>query len=155
STPVFILSSPRTGSSLLGDLCASHPELDDRGEVLNQRIARGLYHRSTGSAAVVRHIRQHLAISSARCAVIKLHFNHLQHRRTSIMDLIQAFPDAVWIVLYRRSLIDQYISLKLAVSTRTFKDTIRRDELVWVDEKEWMSFACNEKSKVRSAVSLL
>lgn len=153
ATPIFILSSPRTGSSLLGKLLSSHSEIEDLGEVLNQRIARGLNHRACGRSPVIRHIKQHLAYSRSKYAVVKLHFNHLQRRNVQLKDLFPEFPHATWILLYRNNLIEQFVSLKLATHTRVFTDRRRTDETIELNIQEWKLFVQQEQDLIASTCS--
>jgi hypothetical protein len=118
--PIIVLSAPRTGSSLLSSLLSQHPGIYDCGEVLNQRVARGLYHRRFGPKAVVNHIRRSIRACGSNCALVKLHFNHLADRAVPLTTILESFPQASYILLYRQSILEQYCSQVLASRTRNF-----------------------------------
>jgi len=50
----------------------------------------------------------------------KILLEQLAPHRLRVTDLVRSFPDARWIVLYRRSLTSQYVSLKRAQGSGNF-----------------------------------
>lgn len=122
---------------ILGD-CAN---VADCGEILNQRIARGLGHRRLGAPAVVSFVNLNLETTAHPFAVIKLHFNHLARRGVSLDAFLERFPSGLYVLLYREDLLQQYCSWKLASNTRQFYAKIRdAGQRVHVDLCEWEHF---------------
>ena len=115
--PVFILSTRRTGSNLLLDLLNSMPEASFAGEILNHRMAYGLRKNHVSKSAVLRHVRHSINACPKKICGAKLIKTHLENHRLSPEDLLEIYPHARFIILYRRSLIEQFVSLKIAQRT--------------------------------------
>jgi LPS sulfotransferase NodH len=139
--PIFIISFPRTGSSLLMERIASYDGVGDCGEVLNQRAGRGLNHRKIGRDAVVGHIHRALVMCRSNFGAVKIHFNHLDKRRVSLAELLASFPDALYVFLYRTNILEQYCSQLLASRTRRFHSAVRSQiDILNIDLAEWSQY---------------
>lgn len=119
--PVFVLSQPRTGSSLLMSYLRSIPDADFASEVLNPHKLFGLRVKLTSKRAVIRHLAHSMNHCRGRLCGGKIHLQHLAQRGMSLADVDRAFPTARYLVLYRRSLLEQFVSLKLSEATRSWK----------------------------------
>jgi len=111
----FMLSTPRTGSHMLVDYLNSIPGVSFSGEVLQPLMPEGL--PLGPPAAALRHIAYSLNNCRQTVCGVKLHGEHLAAHGLRVDDLRRHFPLARYIVLYRRSLADQYLSLLIAMST--------------------------------------
>lgn len=139
--PLFIISFPRAGSSLLMERIVSCEGLGDCGEVLNQRTGRGLNHSKIGRDAVVKHVQRSLVMCRSDFGAVKIHFNHLHKRNVSLSELLAAFPDALYVFLYRANILEQYCSLLLASQTRQFHSAVRGSrDVVNVDLEKWNQY---------------
>ena len=156
-TPIFLFSPPRTGSSLLSAYTNQHPDLHDCGEVLNQRIARGLSHRKFGAKPAIRHIKKTMLATDKPYCLMKLHFNHLKDRKTPLQDLLESFPNAKIVVLLRQSILEQYCSQVIATETRNFTNTKNNNSpLVFnLDFAKWESYRASQVKAYRDALSVL
>lgn len=117
-SPVFIICSRRTGSNLLLSYLNSSPLVSFAGEILNWDMYYGLRRKFISKRAVLRHIRHSIndcqkTICGAKLLKLRLEVHHL-----TIADLQTIFPEAKFIILYRKSLFDQYISLQIAETTK-------------------------------------
>jgi hypothetical protein len=91
--------------------------------------------------------------TTIRCG--KIHFGHCEQFGVTIDALRRWFPQARFIVLYRSSLLDQFISLKLAEATDRWIATWpseETDDEIAVDPRELLSFAQNSKGRYAELV---
>jgi LPS sulfotransferase NodH len=148
SDPLFIICEARTGSTLLGDYLNSHPMVACEFEILNRGQIRQL-----GVVRSQRDVRFYLdtlfkAIQGkVKCG--KIHFDHFDHFGISIDHLLRWFPQARFIVLYRASLLDQFVSLKLAEITGCWIATCPEDETnqeISIDMAEMLAFVQSTKN---------
>jgi LPS sulfotransferase NodH len=107
---VFIITCPRTGSNLLGGYLASLPDVQVFYEIFNHRLVDGLLPFRYPRSVIYHHIKLLSAGARKKISVMKIFFRDLELKGLSIIDLKQAFPQAKWIVLYRESLAEQYVS---------------------------------------------
>jgi LPS sulfotransferase NodH len=121
--PIFLLTSGRVGSNLLASYLGSIAAVSVRGEVLNPDAPEGIRERFVTRAATLRHLRRSLYGLRPRpgieriVSVAKLHLPQLERRGIGVDDLRGAFPDARYIVLFRRSLGAAYVSRLVARKT--------------------------------------
>jgi LPS sulfotransferase NodH len=123
---VFILSGGRDGSNLLVSYLNSIPKVHIVGEVLNPGLIHGIRERFITKGAVIRHIAYSLTNIDFPVGGVKLLVRQLQRRSISYDELHKRFPDARYIVLYRESLTDKYVSSCMAFKTNQW--TLRRGE---------------------------
>jgi LPS sulfotransferase NodH len=113
---VFVLASPRSGSNLLIDYICRLPQVECLSEVLNWGLAIGPK-KFLHPHKVVRHLQQSLHTLPAPFRGCKLFLHELEHYRLTIDDLQRAFPDAIYLVLCRENLAEQFVSAKMAKHT--------------------------------------
>lgn len=126
---LFIVTEPRSGSNLLLDLLEWHPDIDVKPEVLNHAAPHGLPRWLSQRAAGLEHIRQSNCVA-VRLGVCKLMLHQLRQRHITPAMLFEAFPGARFLVLYRKNLLRQYVSLQLMRMTgqhRLVHSETRRD----------------------------
>ncbi len=112
--PFLILGEARTGTNLLADLLRSHPEISVAGEILNPYNPDGirLWCRTRGS--VLRHIDRSLRALDGICRGAQTHIYHFRLHRIPIEYLCKARPKLRFLVIFRKSLGEQFVSWKLA-----------------------------------------
>jgi LPS sulfotransferase NodH len=113
---VFIITTPRTGSNLLVNFLERLPGTQCLAEVLNWGLNIGPK-RSASTQQAIDHIRRSLQTLKSPVRGCKLFLGHLAHYRLTLDHLEEAFPGAKYIVLYRESLAEQYVSYELARRT--------------------------------------
>ncbi len=111
--PFLILGEARTGTNLLADLLRSHPKVSVAGEILNPYNPEGI-RLSLRPAAVLRHIRRALRALDGECRGAQTHIQHFRLHGIPIEMLCGELPEIRFIVIYRRSLAEQFVSWKLA-----------------------------------------
>ncbi len=150
--PVFVLFAARSGSKLL---VSSLNHLDGvrlQFEVLNPHFLSPLLQRLFGDQALrfhskraaIRYLTKAVTKNGADVYGAKVQFEQLHRAGLTERDLLEYFPQSKCIVLYRRSMSEQYVSLRIAEQMqcwgRATADTgyspfastisVRRDELL-------------------------
>jgi hypothetical protein len=140
--PLFIICEARTGGTLLGDYLNSHPLVTCEFEILNQGEISHL-----GIVRIEQDVHFYLETlfkaikGKIKCG--KIHFSHFDRFGINIDHLVQWFPHARFIILYRGSLLDQFVSLKLAEATGRWIATSPEDETdqeISIDGTELLAF---------------
>jgi LPS sulfotransferase NodH len=140
--PLFVLATYRSGSNLLVDYLRSLPGVQCYAEVLSPRLEIGPSRGDLSPKQALRHIRYSLQSPKTPVRGCKLMLDQLSGCRLTPDDLIDAFPDGRYIVLYRESLAEQLLSIRTAQATnqwivrrgqaaRTAKVRIEPLELRW------------------------
>jgi LPS sulfotransferase NodH len=124
--PFFVLFTQRSGSQLLASYLNCLPGVVCLQEILHSHQVWGLPGTLRPRPVVVRHIRHSLNVGGAAHAGARIALDHLARRGLTPRELGDEFRTARFIVLYRRRLIDQYLSHVLAAKTDRWALT-RRD----------------------------
>jgi len=123
---LFVIAQPRTGSYLLLDLLSQDSRVISVDEPLNPDRHPTLDLHAPRVARA--HLDHELATPFAddhrpSLVVAKLFIGQLQLARLSTQELVRRYPTARFVVLYRRSLLDQFVSLKTADRTGQWRST--------------------------------
>src|SRR5262245_41730964 len=110
---VFIITTPRTGSNLLVNFLDRLPGTQCLPEVLNWGLPIGPKPNASTRRAI-QHIRRSLQTLTAPIRGCKLFLKHLDNYGLRLAALDAAFPGSKYIVLYRESIAEQYVSYELA-----------------------------------------
>ncbi|OGW82611.1 MAG: hypothetical protein A2Z83_05875 [Omnitrophica bacterium GWA2_52_8] len=116
--PFFVLCAARTGSNLFISYLNSIPGVSFDLEIISRYQTYGLRRFWISKKAVFRHIRHFLHYRREKVRGGKLFFVHLEELKISLDELIREFPDAFWFVLYRKDILAQYLSYKIANQTQ-------------------------------------
>lgn len=130
-TPIIILGAERTGSTLLGDYLSSLKPITYHGEVLNSSIYPWLklieqqkwLARQIGLLKLQYRLRCHAGWDAAKVILSQMQAFNIQPTH-----LIHHFPGAKFIVIYRRSLLDVYVSLIIAKKTKQWFSRSRSNQ---------------------------
>lgn len=113
----FLLSTPRSGTWHLLELVNSLPDVDLAGEALNPSLTTGPSPLVRGPRTAITHLRAVVGAREAPVTGAKLLLNHLERLDTTVGHVADAFPDARFVVVVRRHLGEQYVSLEVAKQT--------------------------------------
>jgi LPS sulfotransferase NodH len=116
--PFFILATCRSGSNLLLDYLRQLPGVAGHSEVLCPLLAIGPTRAHLPVRQAVRHIRLSLQTKRLPIRGCKLMLHQLANCQVKMEHLDDAFPSARYLVLYRQSLAEQFVSLRLAETTQ-------------------------------------
>ena len=156
--PLFIVTSERTGSNLLLDYLRSLPDVDLTGEALSPLLPIGIRTRWISRRGALRHLRRTLVRLDGSVRGAKLMFWHLHEiHGLSVEDLGSEFPDARFIVLYRASLAEQYVSHRIAEATNQFlvrEGGERRTATVVVDPDDFREYCSRIRGHYERVLSV-
>src|SRR5262245_12923593 len=115
--PLFVIATHRSGSNLLVDYLNRQPGIGCHSEVLCATLPFAPLGRRYSPRRAIRHIRLSLQTWPQPVRGCKLMLDQLTSSRLTTSDLSAAFPEARFLILYRQSLAEQYLSLKTASAT--------------------------------------
>jgi LPS sulfotransferase NodH len=133
--PVFVLATHRSGSNLLVDFLNHLPGVGCHSEVICHTLTFGIPRRDEAPQSAIRHIRHSLHAVQTPIRGCKIMLDQLQRCSLGLEDLDAAFPDARYLILYRASLAEQYVSRLSALATHQwvlFDGEERRHTQVYV-----------------------
>jgi hypothetical protein len=108
---ILLLSEGRTGSTLLLEMLSKFPKSKMHLEPLAHAsvLSRISWHDPSPNKAL-NYLKTILTNPLFNIVGSKIHIGNLKHHYIGYRRLQNTFPDAYWIILYRKSLLDQYIS---------------------------------------------
>jgi hypothetical protein len=123
-------------------------------EVLAASHAAGPRRRLLRPQPALQHIRKSLHLLDGPIRGCKLMLDQLSDCRVTLAELDAAFPGSKYIILYRQSLIEQFVSIEAAVATQQWALVAgqqRREALIVVNPTKLRSF-CNRTREQYQAV---
>lgn len=118
--PIFVLATHRTGSTLLRAALDTLPGVSLAGEVLNQNNKPGIVEMSRGE--LLTYLDRSLRAERAPVVGAKVMLTHLRPGVLPPEALVEAYPDARYVVLFRRDLLAQWISTRRAAESGAWTD---------------------------------
>ncbi len=114
-----ILSSGRSGSTLLTQLLNCHHEILCKGELLNREELTRRHLTSASNRTISNYILAKLFPPRLRlsCTGFKLFNEQLEYCKLSFKQLLSDLYSPLLIILYRKNLLETYVSLKIAFQT--------------------------------------
>jgi len=132
--PLFLVATCRSGSNLLMSYLAQQPGVAMLSEVLSSQLPIGPRRDCIPPATAISHIRYCLQGEKTPIRGCKLMLYQLANCRLTLDDIHAAFPTARYIVLYRQSLAEQFVSHQLALCTNQYQlahgQEAKRSEIV-------------------------
>lgn len=113
-SPVFLVTTGRSGSNYMVDLLNSVPNVKILGEVLSPFSDCGVPESMRNPKLLRKHVVYSVRAIEEPISGAKIHIEHLQARKLPVSFLDHCFPAYKIILLFRNSLFDQYISWKMA-----------------------------------------
>lgn len=153
---LLILSDPRSGSSLLSSYLRCHERIFLHGELLNDEIT-GL---SNESAALLQELDEEMSMCwPGSVEGFKLHLVQLFGRGLEPFELIRRLNIGVVIIIWRRSLLDSFVSLKIAEATDCWytetEEKINRSIKIHVDEVEFGEYCVKLRSQWQKTIEAI
>jgi len=121
--PLFVLATQRSGSNLLVDYLNRLIGVQCLEEILNRALPEGLPRWQATTRRAMAHIRLSLDTLAGTVRGCKLMLNQLEECKLDLERLNAAFPEARYIILYRESLAEQFLSLESAKASNQWKLT--------------------------------
>ncbi|MBI4432320.1 MAG: sulfotransferase domain-containing protein [Candidatus Omnitrophica bacterium] len=146
--PLFIIATRRSGSNFLLSLLNSVPAVEMAAEILNPDMYYGLRWSGLSKKAVLRHIRHSIYDGDQAVCGAKLLMFQMEAHGVTVEDVRSLFPKARFIILYRRSLFDQFVSLKIAEGSGIWQSTDETPlpQSLRVDTEEYRAFCSTIRS---------
>lgn len=138
---ILILSHPRSGSSLLSSYLMCHPQFFLHGELLNDEITA----YSKDVPTLLEQLDDTLSVCcSGSIEGFKLHVCQLFNRNIDLLHLIRRLNINFIIIMWRRSLLDSFVSLKIAENTNCWytetEQNINDRIQVHIDQEEFIEY---------------
>jgi LPS sulfotransferase NodH len=132
------------------------PQIAALSEVLCPQLPMGPSRYEISHQRAIQHIRYSLQAERAPIRGVKLMLHQLEACRLTLTKLDAAFPDAKYIVLYRQSLAEQYVSAEAAKSTKqfiVFSGQERKQTQVTIDPGKLRTYCDDMRAGYRHAIS--
>lgn len=117
--PLIIVGSARSGSNLLVDLLDSHPHITMKNEVLSPWTLTGLgaeYEEVSHSRAMA-HLKRSIKHVRTPVSGVKILQHQAMYFNISLPRVEEVLPGTLFLLCYRRSLLEQYVSGLIAEQT--------------------------------------
>lgn len=127
-----------------------------RGEVLNPDSPQGLPYDPGHRGVALRHLRVNLRSQSSSIGGLKILLGQLERHGLTVGDLQSVAPDLKFLIIYRRSLADQFVSTEIARRTGSWNLTERgtsRRVSVHVDREEFRRYCERIRGLYRQLLS--
>ncbi len=146
--PVFVISERRTGSSLLLSYLSSIPDVSSAGEVI-----RKLW--TLSRSGVLHHIQYSINNCKHKLCFAKLFQSDLEARKVDLKDIKNHIPNARFVILYRRSLLDQFLSFRIAEMTNHYRwnEDFKLPPFIHVSKSELLEFCEETKNHYKQMLS--
>ncbi|HTL70968.1 MAG TPA: sulfotransferase [Candidatus Eisenbacteria bacterium] len=150
--PFFVLAARRTGSNLLLSYLNSVPGVSFAPEILHPGMWYGVRDRFISKRAVLRHVAFSIHDCPHEVCGAKFVETQLAAHGLKPSDLRRIFPEAGFLVLYRRSVLDQLLSLRIAELTGDWlwRREFRVPEAVSIEPAELAAFHAATSAFYRS-----
>ena len=114
---IFVLATHRSGSNLLVDYINRLPDVSSNSEVLCSTLPFGVWRQNERPERALRHIAYSLQTLSTPLRGCKLMLDQLASCKLTVEALDNAFPGSKYVILYRQSLAEQFLSMQSAKAT--------------------------------------
>jgi len=154
--PLFVIATYRSGSNLLVSYLRQQPNVAMLSEVLSSRLPVGPDIDWLPPQQAIRHIRHCLQSQRAPIRGCKLMLHQLSDCGLSLDDLKREFPTAKYIVLYRQSIGEQFVSHQVAQVTNQYlvrPGERRRQAEIRVDADELRGYCDDIRRRYRDALA--
>ncbi|MEX2400651.1 MAG: sulfotransferase [Rhodothermales bacterium] len=169
---VFILFAGRAGSKFLIDHLHRLPHTRFEYELFKPaalagrhrllRMMRYAHGRYRSQVYAARSLREILRRISGRTVGIKITFDQVENSGMTVRELCDEFPEAKYLILYRRRLAEQFLSLQLAEVTGQWglyagetNFAEREATRLYLSRQEFEQYAERIKRQYRQAVRAL
>lgn len=152
-----LLSSGRSGSTLFTQLLNCHPQVLANGELLNrEELKRNSLLTAADTQTLSNYILARLLPSKLWISYtgFKLFNEQLEYCKLSLGQLLDDLCSPLLIILYRKNLLDTYVSLKIAFQTDIwYCEEETNPYSVVVDWDNFQQYVKTERMRWRSSLS--
>ena len=151
-----ILSSGRSGSTLLIQLLNCHPKITCKGELLNRNNLQTHNLRAASSCTLINYILASLIPSRMFLPYtgFKLFNEQLEFCNLHLKDLLTALFYPRVVILYRESMLETYVSLEIAFKTDVwYSEGSGTGERIEIDWQKFVDYAMTEKVRWKRSMA--
>jgi LPS sulfotransferase NodH len=151
--PLFIVASHRSGSSMVREALNTVPGVQLADEALNPHTFPVL--AKAGPTVALPHLDRHLRACRGTVVGAKIMVGHLHRVRLPLAEIVERWPRARHLVLYRRDLLAQFVSGELAKQTgqwRLREGETRRAGRLTVDVERLGTFVRKQHRRYEAAM---
>ena len=153
----LILSSGRSGSTLLTQLLNCHPRIVCKGEMLNREELKKRQLTAVDKQTLSNYILAKLLPLKLwiPCTGFKLFNEQLEYCKLSFGKLLSDLCSPSLIILYRENLLETYVSLKIAFTTEIWYSESETNQCsIEVDWEAFQVYAETERKRWRNSMSV-
>ncbi len=154
--PLFVIATTRTGSNLLVSYLRQLQGVRTQGEILFDGNVEGPVWKQMPPEKAIGHLRRSLHLLKSPIRACKLMLYQLAQYSLTLNQLHTAFPQARYIVLYRQSLADQFVSKKLARATNQYMlrpGEEQRQTRITIDPQELRRYCDDTRNAYREVLA--
>jgi LPS sulfotransferase NodH len=154
--PLFVIATTRTGSNLLMSYLRQLQGVRTQGEILFDGNVEGPLWKRMSQSKAIGHLRRSLHMLKSPIRGCKLMLYQLAQYDLTLNQLDAAFPQARYIVLYRQSLADQFVSKKLAKATNQYMlrpGEEQRQTRITIDPQELRRYCDDTRNSYRNVLA--
>jgi len=152
----LVLGAARTGSTLLVDYLNCHPLIRCRSEILNPDHELYGNPRAMDHERLRLHVEAHFARPPRVVAGAKILTYQLDELDFCLRDLLDVLRGPAVIVLYRRQVIEQFVSLRIAERSGRWHSTKHvNDDSIRLEPEQFAAFAEREHRMWRANIAAL
>lgn len=152
----LILSAARSGTTLLVDYLNCHERIRCRGEILNADYACYGNPKRMSRERLKLHVEAMFARRANTSVGAKVLTYQLDELPLKLSDLLDVLNNPMVIVLYRESLVEQYVSLKTAERNKVWHSARHvSQERIRLDPVDFVAFAQRERRMWRENLAAL
>jgi LPS sulfotransferase NodH len=152
----LVLSSGRSGSTLLTQLLNSHPQVQCGGELLNREELKNHADKQSLSNYVLANlIPLKFGVSYTG---FKLFNEQLEYSKLSFRSLLHDLKSPSLIILYRENLLETYVSLKIAFATNVWYSNADQETnqcRIEVNWEEFQEYVETERRRWQKSMSVI
>lgn len=154
-----VLSSARSGSTLLTQLLNTHEGIVCREELLNREVLEGLQLKRADRRTIMNYILAMLLPRTNPCLPytgFKLFNEQLRYCNLQLQEVLRDLHSPPVIVLYRENLLETYVSLQIAFQNKKWYSERRVNNCsIRVDWDDFCEYAEREKRRWKESMAVL
>ena len=135
----FIVGYPRSGSTLFLSYLNSHPDIHCINEPLDGSVYWGFSNQISSPEAAMKHLKKSILGGFQKSRGGKLFLGQLGNLGLSIDDITKTFPGGKYIILYRSDLLEQFLSLHIAMQAGEFAwypGYEKKERTLWINPQQ-------------------
>ena len=152
-----IVSSGRSGSTLLVQLLNCHPNIRCKGELLNRSTLKRHDMVGEGNRILIDYILASLLLWAPPWipyTAFKVFNEQLQYCHLRLKEVILALSNPPVIVLYRKNMLETFVSLQIAFRNNIwYSETVTNSDSIVVNWEQFAEYVDTERNRWKMSMS--